>query len=153
MEKQGILGVKILPRRKIVDDRGAIFHMLRADEPDFQKFGEIYFSKVHPGVVKAWHHHSRITLNYFVVVGSIQLALWDGREGSPTFGRTETHYLDEQSSQLLIVPPGVWNGFKGLGPTSSILANCATEPHDPEEITRRPYDDRQIGYDWALQHG
>jgi dTDP-4-dehydrorhamnose 3,5-epimerase len=154
MEKPVLIaGVKVLPKRKLIDDRGAIFHMLRVDDPDFQKFGEIYFSKIHPGVVKAWHHHTRMTLNYLVVTGSIQLGLWDGRKDSATYGKTQTIYLDEQCSQLAIVPPGVWNGFKGLGTTSSIVANCATEPHDPEEITRRPVDDREIGYDWSTKNG
>jgi dTDP-4-dehydrorhamnose 3,5-epimerase len=154
MEKaKAIEGVKVLPKRKIIDDRGAIFHMLRANDPEFQKFGEIYFSKIHPGVVKAWHHHSRMTLNYLVVTGSIQLGLWDGRKNSPTYGVTQTIFLDEQFSQLAIVPPGVWNGFKGLGAASSIVANCATEAHDPEEITRRPFDDREIGYDWSTKNG
>lgn len=155
MEKKvtGIAGVLVTPKRKIIDDRGAIFHMLRNNDPEFQKFGEIYFSKIHPGVVKAWHHHSRMNLNYLVVSGSIQLGLWDGRKESPTYGVTQTVYLDEQNSQLVHVPFGVWNGFKGVGPTSSIVANCATEPHDPEEITRRPWDDKEIGYDWSTKNG
>jgi dTDP-4-dehydrorhamnose 3,5-epimerase len=154
MEKIGIIeGVKIISKKKIMDDRGAIFHMLKSSDPEFQKFGEIYFSKIHPSVIKAWHHHSRMTLNYLVVTGSIQLGLWDGRKNSPTYGTTQTIYLDEQNSQLAIVPPGVWNGFKGLGANSSIVANCATEAHDPEEITRRAYDDQEIGYNWATKHG
>jgi dTDP-4-dehydrorhamnose 3,5-epimerase len=148
-----IQGVKLLAKRKIVDDRGAIFHMLRNDDPDFQKFGEIYFSKIHPNVVKAWHHHSLMTLNYFVVVGSIQLGLWDGRKDSPTYGKSQTIFLDEQVPQLAIVPPGVWNGFKGLGAVSSIVANCATEPHTAGEITRKPFDDPSFRYDWSTKNG
>jgi dTDP-4-dehydrorhamnose 3,5-epimerase len=148
-----IQGVLVVPRKKLIDDRGGIFHMLRKDDPEFQKFGEIYFSKIHPGVIKAWHHHSLMTLNYFVVLGSIQLGLWDGRKDSPTFGKSQTIYLDEQNSQLAIVPPGVWNGFKGLGDKSSIVANCATEPHTPEEITRKAYDDPMFGYSWETKHG
>lgn len=148
-----IQGVQLLPKKKLIDDRGAIFHMLRRDDPEFQSFGEIYFSKIHPGVIKAWHHHSRMTLNYLVVTGSIQLGLWDGRKDSPTYGQQQTIYLDEQMSQLAIVPPGVWNGFKGLGASSSIVANCASEPHDPLEITRKPYNDPSFGYDWALKNG
>jgi len=41
-------------------------HMLRADDPGFTSFGEIYFSRVYPGVVKGWHIHDRMTLNYAV---------------------------------------------------------------------------------------
>ena len=45
-------GVFIYPLRQIPDERGKIMHMLRADDPYFEKFGEIYFSTVYPGVVK-----------------------------------------------------------------------------------------------------
>jgi dTDP-4-dehydrorhamnose 3,5-epimerase len=94
-----------------------------------------------------------MTLNYLVVTGSIQLGLWDGRKDSPTYGQSQTIYMDEQYSQLVTVPFGVWNGFKGLGTTSSVVANCATEPHDPLEITRRPWNDGEIGYDWSTKNG
>jgi dTDP-4-dehydrorhamnose 3,5-epimerase len=54
---------------------------------------------------------------------------------------------------LVQIPPGVWNGVKGMGQTPSIVANCATLPHDPREIGRLdPFSDR-IPYDWALRHG
>ncbi|HRK02159.1 MAG TPA: dTDP-4-dehydrorhamnose 3,5-epimerase family protein [Oligoflexia bacterium] len=146
-------GVVITPKKKIVDDRGAIFHMLRNDEPVFSKFGEIYFSKVHPGVVKAWHIHRSMTLNYFLVTGSVRLALFDDRESSHSRGVFQEIYLDESDSKLVTIPPLVWNGFKGLGSNSSIVANCSTEPHDPEEISRRPFDDIYFKYDWSQKNG
>lgn len=152
-ERANIQGVNISQRRKIFDDRGGIFHMLRSNDPEFQKFGEIYFSKIHAGAIKAWHHHSVMTLNYLIVVGSIQLGLWDGRKDSTTYGKSQTIYMDEQSSTLVTVPPGVWNGFKGLGNTSSIIANCATHVHSTEEITRKPYNDPMFQYSWELKHG
>ncbi len=148
-----IQGVQVIPKRKISDDRGAIFHMLRRDDSEFGQFGEIYFSKVYPGAVKAWHLHHKMTLNYFVVVGAIRLVLFDDRAQSSTRGMTEELYPDEYTGQLVVVPPLVWNGFRGLGPTSSIVANCATEPHDPLEISRRPFDDAFFGYDWSQRNG
>ena len=148
-----IHGVEVIQKKKIFDDRGGIFHMLRNDDKEFQKFGEIYFSKVHPGVIKAWHHHSRMTLNYLVVVGSIRFGLYDDRKDSPTYKMKQEIFLDEANSQLVIVPPGVWNGFKGLGTQSSIVANCATEPHDAEEITRKAYNDPYFNFDWSQRHG
>lgn len=153
MSQAPIQGVKILPRRKIIDDRGAIFHMLRSDDPDFDRFGEIYFSKIHPGIIKAWHHHSKMTLNYYVVTGSIQLGLWDGRKESSSYGKSMTIYMDEQIPQVVVVPPGVWNGFKGLGASSSIVANCATHPHEADEITRKPFNDPSFGYSWETKNG
>ena len=148
-----IHGVKVVPKRKIFDDRGGVFHMLRVDDPEFTKFGEIYFSLVYPGVVKAWHLHSRMALNYLLVKGSIRLVLFDDRSGSSTRGAIQEIFLDEADSKLVVVPAGVWNGFKGLGTEPSIVANCATEPHDPAEISRKPHDDPAIRYDWSQRHG
>lgn len=150
---EGIHGVETAARRKIHDDRGGIFHMLRRDDPQFLQFGEIYFSKIYPGVVKAWHIHSKMTLNYMVITGAIRLVLFDDREDSPTRGRFQEIYLDEYEGRLVTIPPGIWNGFKGLGDKTSLVANCATEPHDPQEISRRPHDDSYFGYDWKQKHG
>ena len=145
-------GVRIVPKRRIVDDRGAIFHMLRRDDPEFGAFGEIYFSKVWPGVVKAWHLHSRMTLNYMLIVGAVRLALYDDRPNSPSHGRHQELTLDPMVPQLVIIPPLVWNGFKGLGTEASIIANCASEPHSADEIQRRPHDDPYFRYDWSQRH-
>jgi dTDP-4-dehydrorhamnose 3,5-epimerase len=150
---QSIQGVFTIPKRKICDERGAIFHMLRRDDPEFKEFGEIYFSKVYSGVVKAWHIHSKMTLNYLVVVGSVKLVLFDDRKDSPTRFSFQEIMLDESDSRLAVVPPLVWNGFKGLGNTASIVANCASHPHDPEEISRKPYNDPYFAYDWSQRHG
>ena len=40
--------------RRIPDERGTIYHMLKSTDPHFTKFGEIYFSSIYPGVVKGW---------------------------------------------------------------------------------------------------
>ena len=36
-------GVKIIPKKQIINERGKIMHMLRNDDKNFSKFGEIYF--------------------------------------------------------------------------------------------------------------
>ena len=142
-------GVRVLPLRRIADDRGAILHMLRRDDPHFERFGEIYFSLVNPGVVKGWHLHTRMTLNYAVPVGHVRLVLFDQREGSSSRGAVQELELGEDRYRLVRVPAGVWNGFLGLGNMPSLVANCATEPHDPTEITRILPTDASIPYDWG----
>jgi dTDP-4-dehydrorhamnose 3,5-epimerase len=147
-----IEGVVVSPRRQILDERGKVMHMLRCDDPEFEQFGEVYFSVVFPGVVKGWHLHTRMTLNYAVVSGLIKLVLYDNREGSATQGRVEELFVGESNYVLVKVPAGVWNGFKGLGTSPSIVANCATLPHDPEEIQRIDPTDPRIPYEWAIRH-
>ncbi len=51
------------------------------------------------------------------------------------------------------MPPGVTNGFKGIGTKEAIVANCATHPHSPDEIKRIDPLANDIPYDWSLRHG
>jgi dTDP-4-dehydrorhamnose 3,5-epimerase len=127
--------------------------MLRCDAPWFEKFGEIYFSVVYPGVIKGWHLHRRMTLNYAVVSGMIKLVLYDDREGSPTRGELVEIFTGEDNYALITIPPGLWNGLKGMGAKPAIVANCATEPHDPEEIIRLDPFSKEIPYNWEVKHG
>lgn len=146
-------GVRVTPLRQILDERGKVMHMLRSSDDHFQQFGEIYFSCVYPGAIKAWHLHSRMSLNYAVPFGAIKFVLYDDREGSSTRGQLQELFLGPDNYQLVTVPPFVWNGFKGISPEMAIVANCATLPHDPAEISRKDPFDLSIPYDWRLRHG
>ncbi|MDD5627441.1 MAG: dTDP-4-dehydrorhamnose 3,5-epimerase family protein [Elusimicrobia bacterium] len=146
-------GVTVRPLRQILDERGKIMHMLRCDAPWFERFGEIYFSVINPGAIKAWHLHKKMTLNYAVVSGAIKLALFDARPKSPTRGRLQEIFSGDGGYALITIPPGIWNGFKGIGAAPAVVANCATVPHDPDEIARKDPFSKDIPYDWALKHG
>ena len=145
-------GVLINPLKQILDERGKIMHMLRSDDEYFEKFGEIYFSFVYPGVVKAWHLHKKMKLNYAVPHGRIKLVLYDDRKDSPSRGELAELIIGPENYKLVTIPPMVWNGFKGLGNMMSIVANCATLPHDPEEIIRIDPFENDIPYNWSLNH-
>jgi len=146
-------GVIVRPLRQIPDERGKVMHMLRCDDLDFERFGEIYFSVIHPGVVKAWHLHKEMTLNYACVVGMVKLVLYDDRLDSPTHGDLQEIFIGESFYALVRIPPGVWNGFKAVGTDTAIMANCATLPHHPDEIKRMDPFDNFIPYDWEVKHG
>lgn len=144
-------GVRIVPLARIPDERGTVMHMLRATDPHFLGFGEIYFSTIYPGIVKGWHRHEDMTLNYACIHGRIKLVLFDDREGSATRGEIMERFLGPDDYSLVQVPPGVWNGFKGMGPDAAIVANCATHPHDPARSTRLDPFDNDIPYDWDVR--
>ncbi len=146
-------GVKVVPLRRIVDERGSIMHMLKRTDPHFIEFGEIYFSCAWPGTIKAWHVHKTMTVNNAVICGHAKLVLYDLREGSPTKGRVQEIFLGEDNYVLVQIPPGIANGYKAYGDKLVILANCATDPHDPDEMIRLGPFDPSIPYDWSLKHG
>tara|TARA_B100000401_G_C52363411_1_gene511419 strand:- start:30 stop:479 length:450 start_codon:yes stop_codon:yes gene_type:complete len=146
-----IEGVKIFPKKQIIDERGKIMHMMRNDDVNFTKFGEIYFSYSHPNTVKAWHLHKRMTVNYVCVVGKIKLVLFDDRIKSKTKGVLQEIFLTTENYSLVSVPPGIWNGFKSIENKFSIIANCSDIPHDSEEMQRKPFDDPYFNYSWDIK--
>lgn len=146
-------GVRIVPLRQIPDERGMIMHMLREDDRHFERFGEIYFSWVNPGAIKAWHLHKEMTLNYAVPVGQVKLVLFDGREESSTRGELMEIFLGVGQYSLVTIPPLVWNGFKGIGTERALVANCSTTPHRIDEISRIDPFSSDIPYKWEMRHG
>lgn len=143
-----IEGVVIQRLKEIKDERGKVMHMLRADSPLFTRFGEIYFSSVNPGTVKAWKRHMEMTQHFAVPVGSIRLVLYDTRKGSPTDGDLEVLDIGEDNYSLVRIPPLVWYGFKGTSTLSALIANCTDITHDPEEVEHMGRTDGRIPYDW-----
>lgn len=152
MTRPSITGVEVVPLARIPDERGTVFHMLKATDPHFLGFGEIYFSSIYPGVVKGWHLHHEMVLNYACIVGRVKLVLYDDRPGSQTRGSLMEIFLGPDYYALVSVPAGVWNGFKGMATQVSIVANCATVPHNPEQSERLDPFDNHIPYDWALRN-
>lgn len=148
-----IEGVRVIGLRQIVDERGKIMHMLKATDPHFVSFGEIYFSCAWPDTVKAWHVHRTMTVNNAVVSGRAKLVMFDLRPQSPTKGILKEVFCGEDNYVLVQIPPGIANGYKAYGDKMVIMANCASEPHDPDEMLRLPPFTREIPYDWGLRHG
>ena len=147
-----IEGVEVVPLRRIPDERGTIMHMLRRTDPHFCEFGEIYFSTIYRDVVKGWHRHHEMTLNYACVFGRIKLVLYDDREGSPSNGEIVELFLGPDEYSLVVIPPEIWNGFKGMSDPYAIVANCSTHPHDPSRSRRLDPFANDIPYDWGVRH-
>ena len=146
-------GVIVSPLKQILDERGKVMHMLRDDSQGFVGFGEIYFSLVYPGVIKGWHRHKTMTLNYAVPQGNVKVVLYDDREGSLTKGEVTEIFLGPDNYYRVTVPPRIWNGFKGVGDKTAIVANCASVAHDdPNEHDRMDPFDPSIPYNWGVHH-
>lgn len=152
IQETGIAGVLMHPLRIIPTDGGPVLHMLRASSPLMPLpggFGEIYFSEVLPGHVKAWKRHFRQNQLFAVPRGLLRLVLYDDREGSPTRGALQLLRLGRPDNyNLLRIPAGIWHGFAALGKDAALLCNCADMPHDPAESERRPVDSPEIPYKW-----
>jgi dTDP-4-dehydrorhamnose 3,5-epimerase len=143
-------GVKVIPLKKFPDERGTIYQMLRSSDPHFKQFGEIYFSKIYKKAIKGWHTHKLITLNYCVIYGMVKLVLFDSRENSPTKNNLMELFIGDDNYCLVIIPPGVTNGHKGLS-DFALLASTTDLPYDrleKDEMLRIDPYDNEIPYNW-----
>lgn len=144
-----IPGVVITPLRRIPDERGSIFHIMKCTEPEYEKFGEVYLSNAYPGVIKGWHLHTLQTQNYVVIRGMIKLVLIDKRENAP-YSKIEEYFIGDLNYCRIKIPPGVANGYKCIGNEMCTVINVSDLPHQPNEMIRIKPNDEEIGYSWDL---
>lgn len=146
----GIRRGKVIP-----DERGRLGEIMRADDPWFEKFGQVYFTTTYPGVVKAWHYHRKQTDHFYVVRGTVKVALYDRRDDSPSRGTVHELYLGEHCPGLVRIPPGVEHGWMCVGPAEAVIVNIVSEPYDyrsPDEFRTDPHDN-DIPYEWVRRDG
>ena len=126
--------VKITPLKTFSDERGMVKHMMKSTDPIFKKFGEIYFSIIYPGKIKAWHRNKKATVNYAVISGNIKLVIYDGVN-------SKVVYTGEDNYCLITIPPGLWRGFKVIGKKEAIVADMMDAPYNPNDAEKKdPYD-------------
>ena len=150
-ESQQVSGVLIQSLKQIEDNRGSVLHMIRNDGVLFKKFGEVYFSEIYPGRVKAWKRQKKQTQNLAVPVGVIRLVIYDNRKKSSTRGNLVEFTVGRPNHYSLIhIPPMLWYGFQSLNKQTSLVANCADLPHNPLEAETLPQDSDRIPYQWDI---
>ena len=150
-----ISGVNVKELKLIPDERGFLMEILRSDDELFQQFGQAYITAAYPGVVKAWHYHTRQTDHFCVVSGMAKVALFDARKGSPTYGEVNEFFMGDRQRLLVSIPPGVYHGYKNIGTTDCLLLNIPTELYnydEPDEYRADPHDG-SIPYDWNRKDG
>jgi len=128
-----------------VDDRG--WSIMNQMQGILKPCGQINYSVMHPGVVKAWHRHHRQTDFWLCVLGRMQVGVH--RDG----GRTWRTVLDPRRPGVLIIPPPLWHGTATLGDAECGLVYYVTRAYDhqsPDE-DRRPRDSVE-GFVWNPEH-
>ncbi len=154
-EKDLISGVKIKRLKLIPDERGRLMEILRADDPQFERFGQVYITTAYPGVVKAWHYHKLQDDNMTVIKGMAKIVLYDDRAESNTRGMINEFFVGEHNHILIHIPRLVWHGFKCISPDEVIVLNIVTECYNynqPDEYRKGPHNS-DIPYDWARKDG
>ncbi len=143
-----IAGVRLRALDRHVDERGSLTELLRSDWPEFGRFGQAILTVNYPGVVRAWHWHEKQTDYAVVVSGIAKLPLYDARAGSPTRGQLDEYVLGEEHFAALLIPPGVYHGYKTVGDRPALIVNFPDRVYDPFDEHRIPFDSSEIPYRW-----
>ena len=133
--------IKSNSQKRISTLNGDVLHVLKYSDIDFKKFGEIYFSWIEKGSIKAWKKHKTMTMNIVVPFGRVKFVFFD--EDSQTYRNEE---IGEDNYLRLTIPPGLWFGFKDMTENRSLITNIADIEHDDNEVDR--LDINEIKYDW-----
>ena len=150
-----IEGVHIKQLKRIVDDRGYLMEILRADDEQFIQFGQAYISACFPGIVKAWHCHRKQWDNFCCVAGNTKVGLYDDRPDSSTRGQAQSFVIGQLNPVLIRIPPMVWHGMAAIGSETSVVLNIPTELYnyeEPDELRRDPFDP-EVPFQWHTRGG
>ena len=136
----------VITKLDIIDTLGGdVMHAMKESSVGYAGFGEVYFSQVDKGVIKAWKRHKKMTLNLVVPVGEIRFVLFDDREVLNT--QFQEIIISKNNYCRFTVPPMIWMGFQGFSDGGSMLLNIANMEHDPNEVDRKEVD--KINYNWS----
>ena len=134
--------ILVTPLKRIPTAGGDVLHALKNSDNGFNSFGEVYFSWVERGAIKAWKCHQRMTLNLVVPMGEVSFAFHLNDQKN----NFRTENIGEERYARLTVPPGIWFGFQGIASGRSLLMNLADMAHDPDEVLRKKTS--EIIYNW-----
>jgi len=124
----------------------------------YLKGGQINVSYVNSTQhVVAWHKHNIQTDYWFCVKGAFKVGLAEetreSREQVPGEGgqyyETKFEYLSDKNPRVLVIPPGVYHGYKALEP-GSIMLYYLSEQYDPSDELRAEVG--AFGEDWGTEN-
>jgi dTDP-4-dehydrorhamnose 3,5-epimerase len=153
-----IKGVEIKDLVSHPDNRGFFREIFRSNDSVFSGgiFGQWSHSKMEKDVVKAWHYHHLQTDWWYVPIGVIKTVLIDFRKESPTYGAKmeilmgsiSESSIENVRSACVRIPPGVLHGCR-VETLEAHLFYITSQPYDPNEEGRYPFDASEINYSWG----
>jgi dTDP-4-dehydrorhamnose 3,5-epimerase len=134
-----------------VDDRGYLVEIIRATDPHFTKFGQVYLvGDLTRGTTRAFHKHEELWDWFFISHGSAKFVLVDDRPGSPTYKEQNTFVAGTRNPSLLVIPPGVYHGWMSLEDDTQMISTASDiyNRAKPDEV-RIPPD--SFGDVWSVK--
>ncbi|MCU1233476.1 MAG: dTDP-4-dehydrorhamnose 3,5-epimerase [Candidatus Solibacter sp.] len=91
---------------------------------------QINWVELNPNGVTDWHRHVRQIDHLVGVSGNIRVALWDGREDSPSYRESELIRIGAIRPVMVTVPPGVWHALRNESGLPAGYLNVTDQLYD-----------------------
>ena len=126
-------GVKYRLSRPVSHHHGHLTEAYRTDWgiTDFPVV-QVNLTATFPGRVRAWGIHRHTIDRLFAATGSLCIVCYDGRPESPTFGAVNEFMLGERNQGLVVIPPGVFHGWKNVGHDEATIVSMPSQLYNHE---------------------
>lgn len=144
-----IEGLRLIPRKKMIDNRGKTCKIYTKNEGDLD---ELFLSYSRKDVIRGIHFQEQPHAQKKVVTvikGRIKDVVIDLREDSPSFLQVNDFDLGENSEISLLVPKGCGHGFLALDEENIVLYEIEGEYAKNFE---RGILWNSINYDWNIDN-
>ena len=101
-----IEGVKVIDLKSFVDDRGYLVQLFDGGLEIKRGYTVNNFDK---GTIRAFHKNFDEWKYFLVPKGSAMFVLFSDKDAEP-----QKIILSSKKPQMLVIPPGIWNGWKAL---------------------------------------
>jgi dTDP-4-dehydrorhamnose 3,5-epimerase len=126
-----IEGVKYRLARPVCHSNGHLTEVFRTDWDLTDKpVVQVNLTTTFPGRTRAWGIHRNTTDRLFAATGSFCVVCYDGRRNSPTFGSVNEFMLGGHNQGLVVIPPGIYHGWKNVGHDEATIVSMPSQLYD-----------------------
>jgi len=148
-------GVRYRLTRPVSHRQGHLTEVFRADWGFTEtRIVQVNMTATFAREVRAWGIHRFTIDRLFAASGSLCIVCYDGRRQSTTFGCINEFFLGERNQGLVVIPPGVYHGWKNIGDDEAVIVSMPSRPYDHAAPDRweLPWDSEEaratIPYRW-----
>lgn len=145
-EAKELVEPRFVPQPYYTDDRG--YSLMNQMIGVLDPAGQINFSVQYPGVIKAWHRHTKQTDFWMCLHGHLRVGVHREQDN-----QSWTVVTGPTKPGVAVIPPPLWHGAATVGPDPAGLLYYVThqfDPNEPDEF-RREHDSIE-GFPWTVQH-
>ncbi len=126
-----IEGVRYRLARPVSHHHGYLTEVFRADWGVTEEaIVQVNLTTTYPGRVRAWGIHRFTVDRLFAATGSLCIVCYDGRRDSSTFGIVNEFMLGGRNQGLIVIPPGIYHGWKNVGDDEATIVSLPSRLYD-----------------------